>query len=260
MEDIMQSPARIAVAGATGRVGRHIAAVLAERGYGVAPISRAQGVDVITGDGLDAALQGAAAIIDASTGPSPEQAPATEFFTTATRNLQAAGQRAGVGRIVAVSIVGTDRSRGGYALAKLAHEEAMLAGPVPASILRATQFHEFVAQLLDWGTNGDIAYVPQMRTQIVAARAVAEVAADLATAPGLSDGPFTEVAGPRVESMPELAALFAARRGYPAKVEGVSDPANPDRELYEGDGMLPGAGAIVAGPTFEEWLVADWRP
>jgi hypothetical protein len=226
----------------------------------VAPISRAQGVDVITGDGLDAALQGAAAIIDASTGPSPEQAPATEFFTTATRNLQAAGQRAGVGRIVAVSLVGTVRSRGGYALAKLAHEEAMLAGPVPASILRATQFHEFVAQLLDWGTNEDIAYVPQMRTQIVAARAVAEVAADLATAPGLGDGPFTEVAGPRVESMPELAALFAARRGYPAKVEGVSDPANPDRELYEGDGMLPGPGAIVAGPTFEEWLVADWRP
>ena len=256
----MQSPARIAVAGATGRVGRHIAAVLAERGYDVAPISRAQGVDVITGDGLDTALQGAAAIIDASTGPSPEQAPATEFFTTATRNLQAAGQRAGVGRIVAVSIVGTDRSRGGYALAKLAHEEAMLAGPVPASILRATQFHEFVAQLLDWGTNGDIAYVPQMRTQIVAARAVAEVAADLATAAGLGDGPFTEVAGPQVESMPELAALFAARRGYPAKVEGVSDPANPDRELYEGDGMLPGPGAIVAGPTFEEWLVADWRP
>jgi uncharacterized protein YbjT (DUF2867 family) len=254
MEDIMQAPARIAVAGATGRVGKHIAAVLAERGYGVAAMSRARGVDVITGAGLDAALRGAAAIIDASTGPSPEEAAATEFFTTAAANLQAAGQRAGVRRIVTVSIVGTNRSRGGYGVAKLAHEAATLAGPVPAGILRATQFHEFVAQLLDWGTSGDVGYVPQMRTQIVAARAVAEVAADLATAPELGDVLFTEVAGPRVESMPELAALFAARRGYPAKVEGVSDPANPDRDLYEGGGMLPGPGAIVAGPTFEEWL------
>jgi uncharacterized protein YbjT (DUF2867 family) len=250
----MQAPARIAVAGATGRVGTHIAAVLAERGYDVAAISRARGVDVITGAGLDAAVQGAAAIIDASTGPSPEEAAATEFFTTAAANLQAAGQRAGVGRILVLSIVGTDRSRGGYGVAKLAHEEAMRAGPVPVSILRATQFHEFVAQLLDWGTSGDVAYVPQMRTQIVAARTVAEVAADLAVAPELGGHPFTEVAGPRVESMPELAALLAARRGYPAKVEGTSDPANPDRDLYEGDGMLPGPGAIVAGPTWEEWL------
>ena len=153
-----------------------------------------------------------------------------------------------------LSIVGTDRSKGGYGVAKLAHEEAMRAGPVPVSILRATQFHEFVAQLLDWGTSGDVAYVPQMRTQIVAARTVAEVAADLAAAPELGRDPFTEVAGPRVESMPELAALLAARRGYPAKVEGASDPANPDRELYEGDGMLPGPGAIVACPTFGEWL------
>ena len=152
----MQAPARIAVAGATGRVGTHIAAILAERGYEVAPISRAQGVDVITGDGLDAALAGAACVIDASTGPSPEEAAATEFFTTAARNLQQAGQWAGVRRIVVVSIVGTDRSGGGYGLAKLAHEEAMRAGPVPAGILRATQFHEFVAQLLDWGTSGDV--------------------------------------------------------------------------------------------------------
>jgi uncharacterized protein YbjT (DUF2867 family) len=252
----MQAPAKIAVAGATGRVGRHIAAVLAERGHEVAAISRAQGVDVITGAGLDAALQGASCIIDAATGPSPEQQAATEFFTTAARHLHAAGQRAGVGRIVALSIVGTDRSAGGYALAQVAHEQAVLAGPVPARILRATQFHEFVAQLLDWGTRGDIAAVPRMRTQLVAARTVAEVAADLAVVPELGDGPVTEVGGPRVEFLPEVAALFAARRGYPAKVDGVSDPADPDRELYENGGMLPGPAAILAGPTFEEWLAA----
>jgi uncharacterized protein YbjT (DUF2867 family) len=250
----MPVPGKIAVAGATGRVGRHIAAVLAERGYDVAAISRARGVDVITGDGLDAAVRGATCIIDAATGPSPEQAAATEFFTTAARNLQAAGQRAGVGRIVVLSIVGTDRFTGGYGAAQVAHEQATLAGPVPARVLRATQFHEFVAQLLDWGTRDDVARVPHMRTQIVAARAVAEAAADLAAGPELGVGPFAEVAGPRVESLPELAAQFAARRGYPAKVEGVSDPADPDRELNEGGGLLPGPGAILAGPTFEEWL------
>jgi uncharacterized protein YbjT (DUF2867 family) len=250
----MPAPEKIAVAGATGRVGRHITAVLAERGYDVAAISRARGVDVITGDGLDAALQGASGIIDAATGPSPEQGAATAFFTTAARNLQAAGQRAGVGRIVVISIVGTDRFTGGYGAAQVAHEQATLAGPVPAQVLRATQFHEFVAQLLDWGTRDDVARVPVMRTQVVAARTVAEVAADLAAGPEPGDSPVTEVAGPRVESLPELAALLAARRGYPAKVEGVSDPADPDRELNEGGGLLPGPGAILGGPTFEEWL------
>jgi uncharacterized protein YbjT (DUF2867 family) len=256
----MSAPVKIAVAGATGRVGRHIAAILAERGCDVAPIARARGVDVITGNGLDEAVAGAACIIDAATGPSPEQAAATEFFSTAARNLQAAAQRAGAARVIALSIVGTDRSRGGYGRAQQAHEQATLAGPVAAHILRATQFHEFVGQLLDWGTRDDAATVPRMQTRLVAARAVAQVAADLALAPALAAGGYTEVAGPRVESLPEIAALLAARRGYPATVKGGSDPGDPDRDLYENGGLLPGPGAILAGPAFEEWLVTDWRP
>jgi uncharacterized protein YbjT (DUF2867 family) len=126
--------------------------------------------------------------------------------------------------------------------------------------LRAAQFHEFVGQLLDWGTRDDAATVPRMQTRLVAARAVAQVAADLALAPALAAGGYTEVAGPRVESLPEIAALLAARRGYPATVTGGSDPGDPDRDLYENGGLLPGPGAILAGPTYEEWLVADWRP
>ena len=98
-----------------------------------------------------------------------------------------------------------------------------------------------------------------MRTQLVAARAVAEALADLATnglatEPGPAGAPFSEVAGPWEESLVEMAALLASRRGHPSKVEGVSDPADPDRELNENGALLPGPGAILAGPTFEEWL------
>jgi hypothetical protein len=143
-------------------------------------ISRSGGVDVVTGHGLTAALEGAQAIIDAASGPSPDQAAATEFFITAARNLQEAGQRAGVRQIVVVSIIGTDRFTAGYGAAKIAHERAMLTGPVPVRILRAAQFHELVAQLVDWGRQGEVSHLPKMRTQLVAARTVAEVLAGCA--------------------------------------------------------------------------------
>ena len=255
MEESMQSPKKIAVAGATGRVGHHVVNVLKAGGHDVVPMSRSLGVDVITGSGLAAALAGVECVIDTATGPSPEEDSATAFFTTAARNLQEAGQRAGVRRMVAVSIIGVNRSTGGYGAAKLAHEQAVLAGPVPALVLRAAQFHEFVPVLVEWGTQGDVAYVPRMRTQLVAARTVAETLAELATAPGSrpSGPPFPEVAGPREEILVEMATLLAERRGYPAKVEAVNDPADRDG-LNESGGLLPGPDAILAGPTFQEWL------
>lgn len=253
---------RVAVAGATGRVGRHAVEVLEERGHDVVAISRSRGVDVITGDGLAEALSGVESMIDAATGPSPEQEPATRFFTTAARNLQEACRQAGAGRIVVVSIIGTDKFTEGYGAAKQAHEQAHAAGPVPAHILRASQFHEFVAQLMDWGRQGDVVYVPRMRTQLVAARTVAEVLADLATAPeptapepASAGTPVSEVAGPREENLVEMARLLATRRGDPVKIEGVSDPSDPDH-LNDTGGLLPGPDAILAGPTFEEWLDA----
>jgi uncharacterized protein YbjT (DUF2867 family) len=240
---------KIAVAGATGRAGRHVVDLLQTEGHEAVPISRSQGVDIITGEGLEAALAGVDTIIDLATGPSPEEQPATEFFTTATRNLQEVGVQAGVKRIVVASIVGTDRFDSGYGVAKVAHERAMLAGPIPALILRATQFHEFVAQLTDWGLQGDVAYVPRMRTQLVASRTVAQALIDRATGPG-NGSTITEIAGPREESLVEAAKLLAAHRGTPARIEGVSAPD----EAYESGGLLPGPDATLAGPTFEEWL------
>jgi uncharacterized protein YbjT (DUF2867 family) len=256
----MATSMKIAVAGATGRTGRHAVDALENAGHDVVSISRSSGVDVITGEGLAGALTGVECVIDATTGPSPDQEAATEFFTTAARNLQEAGQRAGVQRLVVVSIIGTDRFTGGYGAAKHAHERAMVSGPIPVRVLRAAQFHEFVPQLVEWGTQGDVSYVQKMRMQPVAARTVGHALADLATdpewarAPRPSEAPFPEIAGPREEDLVELATRLVARRGNQLRIEGVSDPADPDRHVFEKGGLLPGPAAMLAGPTFEAWL------
>jgi uncharacterized protein YbjT (DUF2867 family) len=255
----MQRKSKIAVAGATGRAGRHTVEMLEARGHEVVPMSRTTGVDVITGDGLAGALTGVDCVVDVTTGPSPEEAAATEFFTAAARNLHEAGTTAGVRRMVIASIIGCDLFTAGYMAAKLAHERAAVTGPIPARILRAAQFHDFVGQLLDWGRQNGVSYVSKMRTQLVAARTVGEVLANLATAPNEELGfgesaAMVEVAGPRVETLVEMARLVAARRGDPPRVEERSDPADPDRELLENGGLLPGPNAILRGPTFQEWL------
>jgi hypothetical protein len=127
-------------------------------------------------------------------------------------------------------------------------------------ILRAAQFHEFVSQLVDWGRQGEVSRVPEMRTQLVASRTVAEALADLATGresgsgPGSSGAPISEIAGPREESLVEMAKLLVVRRGDPLRIEGVSDPDDPDRELNTNGALLPGPDATLAGPTFEQWL------
>ena len=208
----MQSARKIAVTGATGRVGRHVVDVLEARGHDVVPIARSHGVDVITGEGLEEALAGVECVIDAATQPLSDQAAATAFFTTAARNLQEVGEEAGVQRVVLVSIVGADRFTGGFLAAKAAHEQALLAGPIPVRILRATQFHEFVPQMVEWGTQGDVVYVPRIRTQLVAARAVAEALAGMVN--GSADGAAVpEIAGP------------GGRRGSPRSPDGSSPGA-----------------------------------
>jgi uncharacterized protein YbjT (DUF2867 family) len=256
----MPERTKIAVAGATGRVGQHLVDVLAARGHDVVSMSRSSGVDVITGDGLADALAGVQTIVDATTGPSPDKDEATRFFTTAVDNLQRVGQLAGVQRLVVVSIIGIDRLTPGYGYnaAKLAHERAALSGPIPARILRAAQFHEFVGQLMEWGTRGEVVYVPRMRTQLVAARTVAEALADMATALASSNAsdrePIPEIAGPRPETLADMAVLLADRRHDPVKIEAVDDPTNPDNDRIATDVLLPGPHATLAGPTFEEWL------
>lgn len=256
----MQSPRKIAVAGSTGRVGRHVVDVLEAQGHHVVPISRSSGVDVITGEGLAEALAGVESVVDAATQPANDLDAATAFFTTSARNLQEVGREAGVRRIVMISIVGADRFTGSFLAASAEHERVMSAGPIPVRILRATQFHEFVPQMVEWGTQGDVVYVPTIRTRPVAARSVGEALAGLATVselePGSEGVPIPEIGGPREERLAELARLFVSRQGGGLRVEEVSDPADPDSELLESGGLLPGPDATLAGPTFEEWLDA----
>jgi uncharacterized protein YbjT (DUF2867 family) len=252
---------KIAVAGATGRAGRHVVDLLEADGHDVVSMSRSTGVDVVSGDGLAEALAGAKCVIDVATPPTPDEEVATAFFTAAARNLHEVGERAGVERIVVASIIGIDRFSAGYYAAKMAQERAMLLGPLPVRILRAAQFHEFVPQLVEWGRQGDVCYVPRMRTQLVAARTVAQALVGLANGWGpareSSERPFPEIAGPREESLVEMAKLLAARRGDPVRIEGVSNPPElPESHLFETGALLPGADATLAGPTFEQWVDA----
>jgi uncharacterized protein YbjT (DUF2867 family) len=251
---------KIAVTGATGRLGRPLVEILEGQGHEVVPIARSKGVDVITGEGLAEALNGVDALVDAATGPSPDEQEATEFFTTSARNLQEAGAAGGVKRTVLVSIIGIDKFTTGYNAAKLAQERVWLDGPIPTRIVRAAQFHEFVGQLLDWGRQGDVAYVPTMNTQVVAARSVAEVLAELATLPDSAPatGPTLEIAGPRAERLVELARMVVAHRGESLRVEENTE-FFPESELYDSDAPLPGQEAKLAGPTFEEWLKSQAR-
>jgi uncharacterized protein YbjT (DUF2867 family) len=251
----------IAVTGATGRVGSPLVEILEARGHVVIPIARSVGVDVVSGKGLDAALAGVETIIDAATGPSPDQAAATEFFTTSARNIQRAGAAAGARRIVLVSIIGIDRFGGGYNAAKLAQEQTMLEGPLPVRIVRAAQFHEFVEPLVGWTIQDGVAHVPEMRTQLVAARVVADAVADAAEEPEIQDGRITEVAGPRAERLADVAATLLARRGASVEVREsrgglLADPGGPDAAAYAEGAALPNPGATLAGPSFDEWLAA----
>jgi uncharacterized protein YbjT (DUF2867 family) len=216
----------VAVTGATGRVGSHLVEILEQRGHDVVPIARSKGVDAISGEGLDEALVGAETIIDTATGPSPDQQQATAFFTASARNLQRAGAAAGAKRIVVVSIIGIDKFQGGYNAAKMAQERTLLEGPLPVRIVRAAQFHEFVDPLVGWTIQDGVAYVPEMRTQLVAARVVAETLADAAEEPEIENGKISEVAGPQEERRSSPAEVTRSRSARAVAAHWRS-PATP---------------------------------
>lgn len=242
---------RIAVAGGTGNVGRHVVDAARGRGDEVVVLSRSRGVDVRSGQGLAPALEGVDAIVDVLGPQTTDEAEATRFFTETAGRLQAAAASRGVGHIVTVSIVGADRAAGyGYYAATLRHEEAALAGPVRATVMRATQFHEFAGQMLAWNARDGEVHIPRWRVQTVAARAVGRALLELAgVAPA---GHARELAGPDQADLPDLVRRFAARRGV--RVTVVADAT--DTGVPAG-AQLPLDGAHIEGPTFDEWLASE---
>jgi uncharacterized protein YbjT (DUF2867 family) len=241
----------IAVAGGTGVVGRH--AVEAVRAAGHVPVilSRSTGVDLLTGTGLDAALAGADAVIDTSNITTLSAAAATTFFTRATGNLVAAAARAGVGHLVVLSIVGIDRMPHDYYAGKVAQERVVANSTVPWTILRATQFHEFAAQLFDRAKLGPLHVAPRARVRPIAAREVGTRLAELAAVP--AQGRATDLGGPREERLDEMVKAFARRTGHRGWIPSVSLPGAQMKGMRAGL-ALPASGAVLGTQTFAAWL------
>jgi uncharacterized protein YbjT (DUF2867 family) len=248
---------RIAVAGGTGVVGRHAVAAAQEAGHDVLSMSRRTGVDIRTGRGLASALEGVDVVIDASNPATTNRDKAAAFFTEETRRLQEVGHDQGVRRLVTISIVGVDRVPGfGYYLAKLAHEEAALAGPLPVTILRATQFHEFPAQILTRTRKGPIALVPRMAVQTIAARTVGEMLVDVAADTAHDGATTVEIAGPDRGDLVHLARTVVRSRSQRVAVLPLRIPGAAGRAM-RGDALLPTPSVKILGPSFTEWLSGD---
>lgn len=244
---------RIAVAGGTGTVGRHTVAAVRDAGHEPIVLSRSRGVDLVTGRGLSAALAGADVVIDVVSIETLKATTAIEFFTAATGNLVAAAADAGVGHTVLLSIVGIDRIPVDYYAGKIAQEKVVQASPLPWTILRATQFHEFSGQMFARARLGPLHLAPRARTQPIAAREVGERLAALAV-----DGPqgrVRDLAGPREEQLSDMVRAFARREGYRGWIPAVSVPGPQMKGMRAGD-ALPGPDADRGTQTFAEWLAA----
>jgi uncharacterized protein YbjT (DUF2867 family) len=241
---------RVAVAGGTGVVGKHVVESLQKDGHETVVLTRSKGVDVVTGNGLGDALTGVGAVIDCSNVATMRASASEAFFAAATRNLLTAGRRAGVGHYVALSIVGIDRVDFGYYHGKRVQEELLLADSRPSSVVRATQFHEFAGQLLD-RTRGPVVLAPRMRMQPIAAREVGKALADLAA--GTPVGMAPELAGPREESLVDLVHQMLRRRSQRRFVLPLRLPGAAGRAMTEG-GLLPQAPGPRGEQTFAQYL------
>jgi uncharacterized protein YbjT (DUF2867 family) len=241
---------KIAIVGGTGMVGRPVATELRERGHEVRVLSRSAPdyrVDLTTGAGLDAALEGCEVVVDASNNSS-RTAAAT--LVEGNRRLLAAGQRAGVAYHVCVSIVGCDKMPVGYYRVKTEQEDVVTGGPLPWTIVRATQFHEFVAGMLGAAARYRVVPVPRGVLQTVAVTEAARAIADVAVA-GPRRGRL-EIAGPEVDAIRDLATTWRRAAGQRALLVPLPVPGKVGRALR--DGSLTAAHPDVRGSvTFAAW-------
>ena len=243
---------RVAVAGGRGLAGAHVVDELRGQGVEVVVLTRADGIDVFTGHGLDAALEGVDAVVDCTSTRARDAEATRRFFGTVATNLQTAAARTGVRRVVTLSIVGLESMAGrAHYAGKLAQERASRAGAVPATILRATQFHDFGAQLMRRSRKGPLVPVPIQPVQTVDLRTVATHLARLGR--GEDEGATVQLAGPQRLTLAEVVRRTARARGERVVVVPVWLPGSAERAARDG-AALPPDGAILDGPSFDEWL------
>jgi uncharacterized protein YbjT (DUF2867 family) len=247
---------RIAVAGATGRIGKLTIAALDGAGHQTVPLSRRTGVDAYTGSGLADALQGVDALIDVTNNPSQNEAEIVDFFAAVTGNLLAAGEKAGVRHHVLLSIVGIDHNRRTPHYAGKREQERLVAGgPVPWSIVRATQFHDFAAMVAGWAERDGTAAIAPLLVQPIAPADVAAILAEIAA--GAPLGYRLEIAGPQTEDLVDMARRTFAARGQDIRlVPTWRGTFGPD---LAGEALLPGDGARLGTTAFADWLAAGAR-
>ena len=245
---------RIVVIGGTGLVGSKLLHDLTERGHDAVAAAPSTGVNTVTGEGLSDVVAGAAVVVDVSNSPSFEEASATEFFTKATTNLLIAEAGAGVGHHVALSVVGTDRlaPQSGYFRAKLAQENLISAGPIPYSIVHATQFFEFLNFIADSATEGNTVRLPSALIQPMASADVAEGVA-IATVGAPVNG-ITEVGGPQAYQLPDLIRTALTARGDSREVLADAAARYWGAEIEE-RALVPEEGATLFATRFEDWIL-----
>ena len=244
---------KVVVIGGTGLIGSKVVAKLTDHGHEVIAAAPNTGVNTLTGEGLAEALANAQVVIDVSNSPSFDDEPAMDFFTTATRNVLRAAETAGVSHLVALSVVGTDRLQdSGYFRAKAAQEQLITEGAIPFSIVRATQFFEFVRGIADLATDGDTVRVSSAQIQPMAADDVATAVAR--TAVGEPVGGILEVGGPARYQLDDL--VRARLRAQDDTRSVVTDPqARYSGVVLDDHTLVPADTATLFDTRFEDWLV-----
>jgi uncharacterized protein YbjT (DUF2867 family) len=243
---------KIVVIGGTGRVGSNVVRRLLAEAHEAVAASPDTGVNTITGEGVADVMAGADAVVDVSNAPTWEDDAVRDFFTTSTRNLLAAERDAGVGHHLAVSIVGADSlPDSGYLRAKVAQESEIEAGAVPYTILRATQFFEFLPQIVEAGAEGDSVRLSTGLMQLVAADDVAATVAELAT--GGPVGGRVELGGPEALGVDAWARRLFAVTGDERTVVGDPHARYFGTELHGGE-LTPAEGTRIGTIDFETWF------
>ncbi|WP_395365629.1 SDR family oxidoreductase [Streptomyces sp. YH02] len=241
---------KITVIGGTGLIGSQVVALLQKAGHDVVPASLSSGVDLLTGAGLDEALAGAHTVVNVSNSPTFDE-QSLDFFRTTVGNLLGAGERAGVRHQVALSIVGVDQVPAlDYYRAKTLQEDLLRDGPTPYSIVRATQFFEFMDAVMSWtATDGEVR-LPATLLRPIASADVSAALADVAVGEPLNG--TLDVAGPDALTLDEIGRITLAARGDDRPV--VVDDGAGMFAAVRGDVLTPGTGARLASTRYRDWL------